>query len=270
MKFASALAALLVGASIVATPAQAQIPEDKWTFQAIVYGYFPDLGGTTNFPDRTGSSSINVGIDQILSNLNFTFMGTLEARKGRLGLFTDLIYLDVSGDKSNTRNFTIGGRDIPSSLNANLDLGIKGTLWTLAGEYLAINDSSTVVYVLGGARLLDLKQTLSYNLSVDVGPFTGPARNGNSEVKVSYWDAVVGVKGRFAFGDRKEWFVPYYADIGTGQSDLTYQLFGGLGYTFSWGSVLGGWRYIDYDFKSSSKVESINFNGPMLGVAFNW
>lgn len=270
MKVGSLLGALLAGVILTAAPAQAQIPEDKWTFQAIVYGYFPDLGGTTNFPDRTGAGSINVGIDQILSNLNFTIMGTLEARKGRWGLYTDLIYLDVSGDKSNTRNFTVGGRDIPSSLSANLDLGIKGTLWTLAGEYAVISDASTLMYVLGGARLLDLKETLSYNLSADIGPFTGPGRSGSSEVNLSYWDAVVGVKGRYAFGDRKEWFVPYYADIGTGQSDLTYQLFGGLGYTFSWGSVLGGWRYLDYNFKSSSKVESLNFNGPMLGVAFSW
>lgn len=270
MKLASALAALLVGATVASTPARAQAPEDRWTFQAIVYGYLPDLGGTTKFPDRGGTSSINVGIDQILSNLNFTLMGTFEARKGRWGLFTDLIYLDVSGDKSNTRDFGIGGHQLPASLNANLNLGIKGLLWTVAGEYAVISDASTVMYVLGGARLLDLKQTLGYNFNVDVGPFSGPGRSGSSDVNLSYWDAVVGVKGRHAFGERKEWFVPYYADIGTGQSDLTYQLFGGLGYTFSWGSVLAGWRYLDYNFKSSSKVESLNFNGPMIGVAFSW
>lgn len=272
MKHALRIAALAVGlgAAALAPAASAQAPDDKWTFQAIVYGYFPDLGGKTSFPERTGASSIDVNIDQILSNLNFTFMGTFEARKGRWGLFTDLIYLDVGGDKSNTRSFTVGQHEIPASVNASLNLDVKGVLWTLAGEYLAVSDPSTTFYVLGGARLLDVKETLSYSLSADVGPFVGPGRSGNSEVKLSYWDAVVGVKGRFAFGANREWFVPFYADIGTGQSDLTYMLFGGLGYTFSWGSVLGGWRYIDYDFKSSSKIESLDFNGPMLGVAFNW
>ena len=34
--------------------------------------------------------------------------------------------------------------------------------------------------------------------------------------------------------------------------------------------VLGGWRYLDYRFKSDSKVQDLNFNGPMLGVAFSW
>ncbi|MFO1311065.1 MAG: hypothetical protein U1F41_03270 [Burkholderiales bacterium] len=270
MKFASTLAALAVAAAALAPAAQAQVPEDKWTFQAIVYGYFPDLSGTTKFPDRTGGSSINVGIDSILSNLNFTIMGELEARKGRWGMFTDLIYLDVGGSKNDTRDFAIGGHGVPASVSANLTLDLKGTLWTLAGEYAAINEPSTLLYVFGGARLLDLDQKLGYTLTGDVGPFTGPGRSGSSDVSFSYWDAIVGVKGRYAFGDRREWFVPYYADIGTGQSDLTYQLFGGIGYSFSWGSVLAGWRYLDYNFKSSSTVESLNFNGPMIGVAFGW
>ena len=145
----------------------------------------------------------------------------LEARKGRWGLFTDFIYLDVSGDQNGTRSFTIGGREIPGSLSANLDLGIKGSLWTLAGEYLLVNDPAMTLYVLGGARMLDVKETLSYSLSADIGPFSGPGRSGMSEVKQTYWDAVIGVKGRFAFGERREWSVPFYADVGTGESDVS-------------------------------------------------
>ena len=37
------------------------------------------------------------------------------------------------------------------------------------------------------------------------------------------------------FGPNREWFVPYYADIGTGQSDFTWQAIGGIGYAFSGG-----------------------------------
>lgn len=273
MKRFIAATGLALGLCAGALPAvaDAQSMDDKWQFQAIIYGYLPDIGGKTSFPERNGTSSININVDQILSNLNFTFMGTFEARKGRWGMFTDLIYLDVSGDKSNARNFTIGGRDIPASLNANLDLNVKGTVWTIAGEYSVVSDPSTVFDVLAGARLLDMKQTLSYGFNADIGPYVGPARSGSSSVNLSYWDAIVGVKGRFAFGANREWFIPYYADVGTGQSDLTWQVFGGVGYTFSkWGSVLAGWRYLDYNFKSSSPVESVNFNGPMIGVAFTW
>jgi hypothetical protein len=34
--------------------------------------------------------------------------------------------------------------------------------------------------------------------------------------------------------------------------------------------VLAGWRYIDYNFKSDSRIESLDFNGPLIGIAFNW
>jgi hypothetical protein len=261
--------ALAASAGALCTPACAQSMDDKWQFQAIIYAYLPDIGGKTSFPDRGGAGSINVNVDQILSNLNFTFMGTFEARKGRWGMFTDLIYLDVSGSKSNSRDFTIGGRDIPASLNGNLDLGIKATIWTIAGQYTAVSDPTMVFNVLAGARLLDLKETLSYGFNFDVGPFAGPARSGNSDASLSYWDAIVGAKGRYNFGGNREWFIPYYADVGTGQSQLTWQVFGGLGYQFSWGSVLAGWRYMDYKFKSSN-IDSVNLNGPMIGAAFTW
>ncbi len=44
----------------------------------------------------------------------------------------------------------------------------------------------------------------------------------------------------------------------------------GVGYEFGWGSVLATWRYLGYNFKSGSAVESLNFNGPTIGVAFRW
>jgi len=251
------------------SPAQAQAT-NEWTFQAIVYGYLPDIGGKTSFPAGSGSS-IDVSNSAILDSLNFTFMGTFEARKGRFGVFTDFIYLDVSGDKNGSRDFQIGQRDVPAGVSSNIDLGIKASIWTLAGEYALVDTPSTLTYALAGTRLLDLKESLSYSLTADVGPLAGPGRSGETRISQTYWDAVIGVKGRFAFGDGNAWSIPYYADIGTGESDLTWQVFGGVGYRFaSWGSVLGGWRYMAYDFKSGSKVQDLNLNGPMVGVAFNW
>jgi len=265
---AASVVAVALSATFAQSPALAQI-SDEWRFQAIIYGYLPDIGGSTNFPEGHGTS-INVDASKIIDNLKFTFMGTFEARKGRWGFFTDLLYLNVGGSQSNTRDVNVGGRELPAGVSTNVDLDLKGLIWTLAGTYRVIGDPATNFDVLAGARLLDLKQTLSYSFTADVGPIVGPGRSGSSEVNPSYWDGIVGVKGRFQFGANREWFVPYYADIGTGESDLTYQLFGGIGYNFSWGSVLGGWRYLDYNFKSSSAVQDLTFNGPMIGVAFSW
>jgi hypothetical protein len=64
--------------------------------------------------------------------------------------------------------------------------------------------------------------------------------------------------------------VPYYLDVGTGQSKLTWQGILGVGYAFNWGSIVGAWRYLDYEFKSGSSIENISFNGPAIGLIFRW
>ena len=141
---------------------------------------------------------------------------------------------------------------------------------TLGGEYAAIADPGASVDLVAGARLISVKQTLLWNFSVDLPSGTGPARSGNTEVKADQWDGIVGVKGRLNFGANREWFVPYYLDVGTGESELTWQAIGGIGYAFKWGQLIAAWRYLDYKFKSGSAIESLNFSGPAIGVAFNW
>ncbi len=107
----SAIALAGVGAAL-SSAAQAQTMQaagEKWEFQAILYAYLPSIGGNTAFSGPGGNSSVYVSVDKkSLDNLNFTFMGTFEARKGRSGVSTDLLYLDVNGSKSNSRDFTIG------------------------------------------------------------------------------------------------------------------------------------------------------------------
>ena len=265
---ASAALVLATGAALLPATAAAQSASDSWKFNAIIYGYFPDIGGETTFP--AGGTSVSVDSSKIIGNLKFAFMGTFEAKKGRFGLLADLLYMDVNGSVTNTRDVSVGGHDLPASVSTNLDLGVKGTVFELAGTYSLLDDPATKLDVLGGARYLDVKQTLTYSFSADVGPIIGPGRSATVEAKDSYLDAIIGAKGQFLFGDRRQWFVPWYADVGTGESKLTYQVLGGLGYSFSWGQVLAAWRYVDWNFKSGSKIESLNFNGPMVGVAFNW
>ena len=124
--------------------------------------------------------------------------------------------------------------------------------------------------LVAGARMLDIEQTLGWEVTGNVGSIPLPGRAGESKASLTNWDAIVGVKGRFAFGDGSKWFVPYYADIGAGDSDFTWQAMGGLGYSFGWGDVVAAWRYIDYDMKSGNKIESMTFNGPAIAAVFRW
>jgi hypothetical protein len=258
--------AILLGCAVSPTPAQT--PADQWQFNAILYGYFAKLRGSATFRSGT-TADITVDPNQILNSLNIAAMGAFELRKGPWGLFTDIMYVDASASKSATRAFSIGDVMIPASVTANMKFDVKSTVWTLAGSYRAVADPELIADIILGARNLDLKQHLDWHFSADVGPFTGPGRQGSGESNPNNWDAIVGFKGRAMLGVEHKWFVPYYLDLGGGNSDYTWQGVLGVGYTFSsWGEVIVAWKYLDYQFKNHNS--SLSMSGPAIGIGFNW
>jgi hypothetical protein len=263
-------ASALLPISAAAQSTQAAWGTGKWQFSATLYAYLPTIDGSLTIPPDPSTPSINVDAGTIIDNLKFTFMGTFDAHNGRWGVFTDLLYLDVGGDTSKTRDLTIAGGRLPASATADLSLDLKGTVWTIAGEYRVVSDPAWTMDVLAGARLFNVKPTIGWSLNGDLGPLVLPGRSGSKEESVGNWDGIVGVKGAYRFGQNREWYVPYYVDVGTGQSDLTWQGMIGLGYSFKWGDLLAAWRYLDYNFKSGEAINDMNFNGPMFGVAFHW
>jgi hypothetical protein len=259
-------APLLALALAGTAPAQAQGMTDGWQFEASIYGWFPAIGGSTSFPATGTGPNIDVSAKQVIDALKFTFMGSFEARKGQWGLWTDLVYADFGASKSRSRDFTIDQR--PVAVDADLQLDVKSWIWTLAGTYNLTNTPDYTMDLLGGVRYLDLQQTLGWTFSADIPQL--PGRNGTASVDFVNWDGIVGLKGRANLGAERRWFIPYYADIGTGQSKLTWQVNAGVGYQFDWGSVIATWRYLDYEFKSDKLIQSMSFNGPTIGVAFRW
>ncbi len=275
--FGSAMAALvfaagaLLPATSTAQSASSAYESEKWMFAATIYGYLPDIGGKLNFPVETGGSSINVDASKLLDHLKMAFMGALDVHNGKWGIFTDVLYLDVSGSKSNTRDFNIGRQGIPASTTADLNLDLKGFVWTIAGEYRLISDPKAwTVDVLAGARMLGVKPTLDWSIQGDLGPIPVAGRSGSKQIDDTLWDGIVGLKGRFNLSDDRRWNLPFYLDVGTGQTQLTWQAAAGVSYSYQWGDVIGMWRYLAWDNKSGKQIEALNFNGPMIGVTFRW
>jgi hypothetical protein len=125
------------------------------------------------------------------------------------------------------------------------------------------------VDLLLGTRYLDLTEELSWSISGNLGPIVPAGRSGSSELGIVNWDGIIGVKGRAAFGTDRQWLLPFYLDGGAGDSNHTWQASAGIAYAFHWGAVDAMWRYLEYDF-SGTKIKSISFNGPMIGVTFRW
>jgi len=264
----SLIAAACAFAALSAADAGAQ-STDAWKWQGSLYLYLPDVGGKTTFPQGAGSN-VALDADTILSNLKFTFMGSLEASRGQWGLFTDVVYVDLGNSKSGFRDFTIGNAALPAGASANASLDLKALAWTLGGTWRLDAGPASTLDLLAGARLLDLKQTLKLEVTGDIGSIVLPGRRVDADVSLNNWDAIVGLKGRTALGEERRWFIPYYADVGTGESKVTWQAMAGIGYAFRWGDVVAAWRYVDYEMKSGKKVENLTFNGPAVAAVFHW
>ncbi len=266
---AVATAAVLPNAATAQT-SQAGWETGKWQFGAIIYAYLPTIDGSMAFSTASGSPSINVDASTIIDNLKFTVMGTFDAHNGRYGFFTDVLYLDVGGSTTQTRDFALGRVGVPASVNADLNLDLKGVVWTLAGEYRLAANPAWTVDALAGARYFGVEPKLSWGFNGDIGGLQLPGRSGSKEISTGQWDGIVGLKGAYVFGSNREWFLPFYADVGTGQSQLTWQIAGGIGYSYRWGDLIAMWRYLDYNFKSGEEISDMSFNGPMFGVRFRW
>jgi hypothetical protein len=243
----------------------------RWQFTGSLNLYLPTMSGSTVFPPpATGGSSASVDIDKILDNLKFTFMGSLDAHNGQWGAFTDLIYLDLGNSKTGSRSLTLGGVELPAGVAADVRYDLSGWSWTLGGEWRAVSKPNYSLDVIAGARLLDIQQKLGWTLTGNIGSVAVPDRTGARDSRLSNWDAIIGVKGRYTFGESGKWFVPYYLDVGTGNSDLTTQALAGVGYSFGWGEVVGSWRYLGYNMKSDQVLQDLSFNGPMISAVFHW
>ena len=271
---AIAVLAVAVGLLLPATgSAQSAAPGSQpgaWQVSASVYAYLPSIGGASSFPVDAGGGPINVSADTIIDSLKMTFMGALDAHNGQWGVFTDVLYFDLGKAKTDSSDFTIGDIGLPAGTTANLDLDLKAWVWTLAGEYRVVSDPAVTLDLLAGARMLDLTERLRWSISGSLGPITPAGRSGKSEVSQTSWDGIIGVKGRYVFGDRRQWSVPLYLDVGGGQSKLTWQAATGVSYAFKWGEMSALWRYLDYDMKSGKAIQSVNLSGPLIGATFRW
>jgi len=254
-------------------------PPDKWTFGVQPYLWLPSISGTLNYsvpPGNGGGANVDVSADAILGDLNFALMLTADARKGRWAIVTDFIYLDLDGGDSKVNSVTFsgpGGRvEVPVNVTGSVDLTLKGTLWQLAGAYTVAGNEHTSLDVLLGFRYFGIEATTDWNLSGTIagpGPGQSFARTGSIKESDNLWDGIVGIRGRIGLGSGK-WGIPYYLDVGTGSSTVTWQGAAGIQYRWSWIDLNLVYRYLYYDMESGKLLQSASFYGPALGVNFRF
>lgn len=255
---------------LAALTAQTALADDDWRFQGVLYGYLPSVDGESSASDDSGGGDASVDVGSILDDLQAAFMGSFEVRRGRWGGFADVAYVDFGATGTHTRDFSLGGERIPADASATVGYDLSGWCWTVVGTYAFVEQPRASLQALAGFRVLDITADLDWQVSGNVGSIPLELREGQGGSSAENWDMVVGMRGRVSLDAARAWFVPYYVDLGAGESDFTWQAMTGLGYTFGWGDLFAAWRHIDYDMSNDSDLQGLSFSGPAVGVAFRW
>ena len=192
-----ALTMCLVALAAAAPKAYPQTTEaEPWQFAVSAYGYLPAISGTAYFPVAPIGANFTLNQSDLIDHLKMTFMGAFDAHRGRWGIFTDVLYLDIGRRNTNIHDFTIGGIGIPAATTSDVSIDMKSWIVNTVGEYRVLSQGESILDVVVGARYLSVKQRLEWHFTGSVGSLPEAARSGNVEISDSIVDAIIGVKGQ--------------------------------------------------------------------------
>lgn len=222
-----------------AHPAAAQ--DETWDFTGYFYLWGATLGGST-----TTGQDIDLSFSDIVDNLDFGIMGALEAKRDRLFFFGDFLYLNL-GDEQTAA--------VGPGLPAEADADVEGTVFTGVVGHDIISDDDNRFGLMGGFRVMDLDTEANIAIAGGSERVSGGLNN---------WDLVVGLRGSSQLADR--WRVSYYADIGAGDSALTWQISAAFDYRINNWDLSFGYRHLTWEIDNSDVLEELTFDGPFIGA----
>lgn len=221
--------------------------ESQWRYRATPYIWGAGLEGRVGKFGRR--ADVSKDFSDVLEGLDMGAMLAFEARRGRYGLLTDLMYISLSESDS-----------LPTPLGVEVDaeVRVKATTFMLAGQYRMKEDAGGYLDLVGGARY--------WGLRTDINVSLGNLFSRDGSDKESWVDPVAGVKGTYPIGERT--YVTGWAIIGgfgVG-SRFSSDLMGALGYKLNGQSaLLLAYRRLEVDYSSSDFVFDASLQGPAVG-----
>ncbi|WP_448579783.1 hypothetical protein [Thermaurantiacus sp.] len=240
------LAALALFA-LVATPAAA----GDQRFLVSPYLWFSAVESRLGTPIGTIGTEASFG--DIISNLDFGFMGTLEYRRGRLGLIGDVIYMNLGTSRD------LPGEGGVTRADGRLkQLGGTGYVAWRAGDLSFVD-----IDLLGGFRVFSIDTSVELDARGQGGP--------GFAVNETWVDPVLGARVSLQLSDR--WTATGLVDVGgfgVG-SEISWQGLVTIGYRIS-GSVSAqaGYRHLDFDRQGRSFRLEQSLSGPLLGLTIGF
>ena len=238
-------------------PPPASQPAGPWFVRITPYAWLPSVSGNTRDGSTRGDRSIpSLSIDKnfsdILSDLDFAGMIVGTVRYERIGLLVDLDYVSLSVDGN-----------LRGPFGTRYHTNFKALLATVGATARVVDEPKLGVDLLVGARIVGLWVDSDFKGQGQLGLSRGFSDS------ATIVDGLVGVRASAELGDG--FSLLGYADIGAGNSDLTWQVLGAVEYSFS-NSASGilGYRYLGYDFGGHAPLDDLALYGPILGVTFRF
>ena len=278
LSFPNAASAADLGSGPPPPPA----PPPQWTVKFTPYAWATYLSGDTTVKGRT--ADIDVTPIELFEHLDTVpWMSYVEARRGPLAFYNDIVYAKVGVDVGGVRSR--GGLTLDASLGLDLSLTIievGGTYqiakWWSGGAKDSPFAGYTAVDLLAGARYwrqevdLNLALTASLNTSgLTVSGSRAIARSGD----VDWVDPVIGARIRHQLAPGQE--LVLRGDIGGFDvgSRFSWNLLGAYGWQIAardgltYSGVLG-YRLLSVDYVQGSGASRYQYDvlqhGPLMGL----
>ena len=81
------------------------------------------------------------------------------------------------------------------------------------------------------------------------------------------------VGGRYTHHFNDRWLLNVRADIGTGDTESSWNALAGFGWKFGGdndNAVLLGWRHMEAEVEEDGRETDVTFDGPIAGVLFSF
>ena len=235
----------------VMTPEAQQVEtESGWTFTVAPYFWAAGLSGDVgmNIGRFQPTVDVDASFGDIWDHLDFALMAIGEARHDRYSVFSDLIYIKLSGSAGTPRGIVADEAKVDTETFAGL-LGVG---------YSVLQDNTGNLDIVGGVRVWSVDTTIS---------LSGGLLDGRSTSDGDTWvDAVGGVKGTYFLTPNL--FLTGWGLVGGGGADIDWDVAATVGYKFNdtFSSVIG-YRALGVDYSNDGFVFDVVEQGPIIGLA---
>lgn len=248
----------------------ASAPASKgWEFALVPYFWGAGLKGTVGADGV--SSDVDVDFSEIWDDLDVGVLGAFEARRDKLSLTTNLIYMKLSTDGSSPVGPGLGAFP-PGSLNVDVTAQTLLVEGRAAWEVLSLPlfgdaDERRVALDLGPAfRVwwLDAETDVKLKPGIPTGPFKA-----SFDGSTDWVDFLIGARLRAQLAEKFGIVVSGdYGGFSIGtSSNYTWSIAGFASYQlFEHWDITAGWRTIKID----RDFGGLKMEGPLLGFAYRF